>query len=227
MKRICVCVAVALFVFRGGQLQAQGVDQPTPDLPPDGVYLSPDDVHAMYSGPDLEIVLSAIQHQPFAGASRQPGPGPADETELFESSLHGQGACTGLACAGLGIPPGFPVEMNGPVQTVVYDRLTSLTGTFQTEIVAMSLTGTGGIMIRESPTLPSTGQTTITDIGGGLYHIDSFFDVFTELSLDGGTNWIPNSGGPTHVVLGIPEPASVVLMGVALVGLLSWRRRCA
>jgi hypothetical protein len=188
-------------------------------LPPEGVYLSPDDVHAMYSGPDLEIVLSAIQHQPFAGAVRQPGPGPTDETELFESSLSGEGACEGLMCGALGIPPGFPVDMNGPVQTVVFDRLTSLTGTFQTEIVSMSLTGTGGIMLRESPTLQSTGQTTITDIGGGMFHVDSFFDVWTELSLDGGSTWIPNSGGPTHVVLGIPEPASVVLMTLGLLGM--------
>ena len=34
--------------------------------------------------------------------------------------------------------------------------------------------------------MPSPGRTTITDIGGGLYQIDSFFDVFTELSIDGG-----------------------------------------
>jgi len=202
-----------------------GINTPDPNLPPPGVYLSPDDVHAMYSGPDLEIVLMAIQHQPFAGGSRQPGPGPTDETENFESSLSGQGSCSGLNCGLLGIPPGFPVEMTGPVQTVVFDRLTSLTGTFDTEIVSMSLTG-GGVMIRESPTLPSTGQTTITDIGGGLYHIDSFFDVFTELSLDGGSSWIPSSGS-THVVLGIPEPASVVLMALGLMGMctIGLRRR--
>ena len=41
------------------------------------------------------------------------------------------------------------------------------------------------ILIREDPAQASVGQTTITDLGGGLYHIDSFFDVFTELSVDG------------------------------------------
>ena len=41
-------------------------------------------------------------------------------------------------------------------------------------------------MVRESPTLASLGQTTITDIGGGSFKIDSFFDIFTKLSLDNG-----------------------------------------
>ena len=74
---------------------------------------------------------------------------------------------------------------------VVGKYLTDTTGTFQTEMVAMSLTGFGGIRVRESPSLPSLGQTRITDIGGGMYHIDSFFDVFTELSADGGQGWLP------------------------------------
>ena len=82
------------------------------------------------------------------------------------------------------IPPSFPMTANGRVQTVAYGKgPTNVTGTFQTEMLGMSLIGTGGVMIRESPTLQSLGQTKITDIGGGLYHIDSFFDVFTELSL--------------------------------------------
>ncbi|MHC4698788.1 MAG: hypothetical protein ACYTFA_18830, partial [Planctomycetota bacterium] len=32
---------------------------------------------------------------------------------------------------------------------------------------------------------PSTGQATITDIGGGLYHIDSFFDITYQIEFEG------------------------------------------
>ena len=56
----------------------------------------------------------------------------------------------------------------------------STTGTFATEIVSMSLSGDcptyGHVEIHG---LPSPGIAEMTeDISGGLYHIDSFFDVF-------------------------------------------------
>src|ERR1043166_1521493 len=43
-------------------------------------------------------------------------------------------------------------------------------------------------MIRESPTRQSIGQTTVRAVEGG-YMISSFFDVFIEISLDGGLTW--------------------------------------
>ena len=72
---------------------------------------------------------------------------------------------------------------------MVYSYSDGDTGTFATEILSMSLSGdVGGISVdlRESPSVPTGGSTTINDLGGGLYDIDSFFDVFTELSVDSG-----------------------------------------
>lgn len=75
------------------------------------------------------------------------------------------------------------------------------------EILQMSLTGGNlpvGTLIRESPTLASTGQTRLTDLGG-QFQIDSFFDVFTELSIDNGQTWAPSSS-PLRMTLGPVNP---------------------
>jgi len=103
------------------------------------------------------------------------------------------------------------------------------TGTWQTEMLAMDISGGDlppGVMIRESPTRASTGRIDATTLPGGGYHIDSFFDVFTELSLDGGTSWFP-ADRPMHMV-GAPEPATLTLLalgGLCLVGYAVRRRR--
>jgi hypothetical protein len=79
-------------------------------------------------------------------------------------------------------------------------------------------------MVRESPTLPSFGQTSVT--GSGPWVVDSFFDVFTELSIDGGSTWIPASTPPAHVVLtATPEPGTWALFGGGVLALIAARRR--
>jgi hypothetical protein len=212
-----------------GQLLAHpgGANAPSPDLPPfipEG-YLSPQDVHARYAGPALEIVLSMVEHQPFAPLDPtlfdcgQPGTMHCDEHHHFQSTLDAMVSING--------GPEQPITMTGPVRTVARNKGPGdTTGTFDVEMVQMNLMG-GPVMIRESPTKQSLGKTSITDIGtpgpgtgDNGYHIDSFFDVFTELSLDGGMTWIPKAGNRgTRVNLGgVPEPSSILLLAMGLLG---------
>jgi hypothetical protein len=83
--------------------------------------------------------------------------------------------------------------------------------------------------------LVSAGQTTIESFGLG-YHVESFFDVFTEMSLNGGMTWSPATqisidGGkfwiPSATVRlqGVPEPGALVLLTTGCAALLLWRRR--
>ncbi len=169
----------------------------------------------VYLGPGLSVALQNEAHKAIPPVISRVPSGP-DEIETFNSELDAMASVNG--------GPFVPLTLNGQVQTIVHNKIGNTTGTYNTEMLSMNLSGNtpfGPIMIRESPTLASTGQTSITDIGGGLYRIDSFFDVFTELSVDGGATWMPDSQGPAHVVL-MPEPSALTFVGL---GVLVFLRR--
>jgi hypothetical protein len=84
----------------------------------------------------------------------------------------------------------------------------------------------GSELERVSPTIPSTGEFDYQPQPDGSFQIYSFFDVFTELSTDGGLHWTPASA-PLHfdLVSSVPEPtafSSLILVGIPL---LARRRR--
>ena len=123
------------------------------------------------------------------------------------------------------VNPGIPVSFDGPLVVLVFGKAGLTTGTFTADIISANCTGSIGPItgiIRENPTLASTGQIEITDIGGGNYNIDSFFDIFTELSLDGGA-FSPDANAPHHMVL-VPEPATLMLLVAGAAALIRRRR---
>ena len=187
-----------------------GIITTDPSLPPNkGAYFTPK-VTYILPGP-LVIELFDILHFGFTNIIRIPVG--LDERETFDSTVTGNVSING--------GPQSPVTLTGSVDILVFGKTGNTTGTFLTEMLQLILTG-GGIMVRESPTLASLGQTTITDIGGGSFQIDSFFDIFTELSLDNGVSWTPASG-LERVVL-VPEPGSLALLAAGF-ALLGWSKR--
>ena len=63
---------------------------------------------------------------------------------------------------------------------------------FNTEMLSLNIQGGGlpaGVMVRESPSKASLGRTSMTPNAGGGFAVDSFFDIFTEVSIDGGQTW--------------------------------------
>ena len=190
----------------------------SPVLPPNtGAYVTADGVNTVYNAGPLVFVLSHVQHGSFSSINRIASG--ADESESFSSEA------TGLVSVNGG--PNTPVDLTGPCGVLVHNKIGQVTGTFDTEMTSLSLSGISGgnpVFFRESPTLASTGSTTITDIGGGDFRIDSFFDIFTELSIDGGSTWVPSTSS-THVVLSnLPEPATLSLLGLPMMLLMRRKR---
>lgn len=88
----------------------------------------------------------------------------------------------------------IPANASGGVQTkITHTSNVGSKALFDTEMLALNLSGNGPIgpfMIRESPTKQSLGKHTLNSTGQGLL-ASSFFDVFLELSTDGGQSWVP------------------------------------
>ncbi len=196
-----------------------------PSLPPTGgEYISPSEYGPEFYGGTLEIVLQDIVYQALATPPPAQTPVGPNEQEDFQSTLT---ATANIKFLGSPLGP-VPFALSGPATWMAYNKVGNTTGTFAVEIISMSLSGMVDvpvlgptqIILRENPNLASMGETTITDIGGGLYHIDSFFDVFAEASPDGGNSWIAAEDS-VHIVL-VPEPAT---LGLFLVGGLAILRR--
>jgi len=118
------------------------------------------------------------------------------------------------------------------VTTTAEMRITGLpwdgvnpTREFDIEILSLELVSPSNpdIILTESPVEISGGTTTVTDLGGGIYHIDSFFDVFFDLSMHGVAGpW--ESGDSPQPVVGTPEPATLGLLALGGLALLKGRK---
>jgi hypothetical protein len=131
----------------------------------------------------------------------------------------------------LGGAPLMPVTLTGTLEETVLDRSGLFeTGTFNTVLDSLSLSGPvlGHTLTLElDPSHTSGGEVSIAAVGGDQnipdFKIDSFFDVFVELSLNG-PDPLTTTRGPIVATLA-PEPASLVLLAPMLLGLAATQRR--
>jgi hypothetical protein len=191
-------------------------DPSFPVLYPTGEFTFLPGATVTFNGAGLTIVLGSLEQRPSGPVIRTPSG--ANELENFSSTLLGVVSVNGS--------PFLPGSATGPAETELFGYVGQVTGTFPSEMLAMNLSGTspfGPFMLRESPTLASVGQTTVTDLGGGQYNVNSFFDVFTELSLDGGASWIPSAASARMTL--VPEPSQFLLMALGGFGLALWQYR--
>jgi MYXO-CTERM domain-containing protein len=225
--RLPVFALLSAVLFTPGPAPAAIITS-DPNVPPGmtagsstGFYLT-GPAHPFFniSGGNVTIFFDSFQLRTLSPVNRTPSG--ADEVEQYPANASASGD---VFILGTGTFNDLPSEPVGAGAIITRAKAGLTTGTFVTEMLQMDLNGStalGPYLVRESPTLQSLGSTTVTDIGGGLFRIDSFFDVFTEISIDGGVTWTPDSNGPARLTL-LPEPGSMALAGIA--GLVLLRRR--
>ena len=176
------------------------ISAPSPLLPPpNGVYVSPQEWHALYAN---GIVITNVSHKFFTDSHPPPPPG-GTEQHSFNSVLQMQVSTDGGSTFHTVLAP-------ATVQVQVSSLGATADGLYDTEMLQLQGTindpALPQIQFRESPTLPSRGQTSIIAQPDGTYRISSFFDIFTEVSLDFGQTWSPSLTGPGRVQLQNPAP---------------------
>jgi autotransporter-associated beta strand protein len=166
-------------------------EEPTPLLPPpnDG-YDASIAAHAQFPA---GFVLKDVRHRLFTMSQPPPAPG-ATNLENFNSILDFNLSTDG------GNTFQF-VRSNALVQVQVVGIGSTNRPLFDVTMLSLSAALPGGGLIRASQSQPTRGVTQIDPQPNGLHRINSFFDVFTELSLDGGTTWQAPSNGPVRMQL--------------------------
>ena len=163
----------------------QGAELPPLECP----YVSPAEVHEIIDGlpPGTTIELNAT-HAGFGNVVRTPGGSLGGEIEEFDSSL-------ALEVAGTGTLAGFnrflmvplacethigPRDMGAPVQEFPNDMF-RLTGELFGDPDFCELRITGG----SDYGLPGPGFTKLTQLPGGEFAVDSFFDITYQIEFEG------------------------------------------
>ncbi len=164
--------------------------------PLNGEYLDKGGWFAFYAN---GIVLSNVHQHAFTAAIAPPLPGITtshtfNETVDLEISYDGGSTFThATAPATVGVQ--ITCRLGDDGTTEYYD----------TEMTQLDIHGgtlPAGVQISESLTRASLGRTTSSAVGGGAtYQMDSFFDIYTEVSTDGGMSWQPSFVGPGTVYL--------------------------
>jgi hypothetical protein len=164
--------------------------------PPEGRYGSP----PAWAGPCANgCVISNLTLRAFTASASPPAPGDTISHTCGAQADMRLSQDGGLTFSDVSAPASVSMQITGRLGG---DGVTEY---YDTEMTQLNIVGGGlpsGVMIRESPTRHSFGRTTTSIAPDGGYQIDSFFDIFTEVSVDGGQNWRPAESGPDPVTLG-------------------------
>ena len=181
-----------------------------PSHPAEGVLVS--EPAPLIPGPDDQLLLPAVQVASFDGGIQIR----ALRQTLFSAATDGAALAPGtLATMPYSSTLDFELSLDGGqtftrlrssanVSLVLRKLRESASRLFDTELTQMDFSANlagASIMFRESPTLASYGEAELRSGGSGGFQLSSFFDVFLEVSADGGQTWKALNNGPLHLEL--------------------------
>lgn len=165
----------------------------------------------------MELWLQNVHHYGFSDVITFFSGG--NQNETFNSQLAATVVVGGNS---------FDLQMSGPTATTIFAKAeTDVTGSWDVAMSSLDLAGTipsvvpglGGapVKIRLDHDHATTGHTSVSSTTNGDYVVDSFFDVWIDLSIDNGNSWIAASNA-SHVVLStcIPEPEQWLMLMLGL-----------
>jgi hypothetical protein len=156
-------------------------------LPVAGAVYRGTEAHAF---PDQQVTLFCGRHGTFSASAAPPEV--IGETVQSEYTAMFEGE---LVLEPPAVPSAVTYPLSVPARMAERITLSSVSGdtrTFDTELVTFELQGSvmpEGIMVRESTDRASAGVTTITALSGGQSRVETRYDVWLEISRDGGRTW--------------------------------------
>ncbi|MBZ0268837.1 hypothetical protein K8I85_11825 [bacterium] len=186
-----------------------------PPVGPDCPYVSPNDFHMIVDGlPAGTTIIVGVAHRPDTATTVTPGGTLGGEIEVFDSDLvlqmTGTGALAGFART-ISVLAACethtaPRAAGAPVQSFDTDMF-RIEGEIFGDPDFDLLRVTAGTDFG----LPSPGHTTLTQLPGGDWNVDSFFDITYQIEFSGAPGSVLGgmSGatvGTAHVGTGEPVP---------------------
>jgi len=204
----CPClIAIVIAVTGAGSAKASFTSTSPDPFPPGSGFVQASG--CLTGGLLGGLCASNVKGKILSSSSSFPGGG---EAFVLNEAVTGDISDDGVPIGSFSVEGYLDVTLLGrgdPVQT----------GTFNGVVTAEDYLGTlDGVALEFTldPSEASTAEVTITELQNtpGLYQIDSSFDIFSQISIEGGPP-IPVGGFPVTGVA-VPEPPTGVMLAVPL-----------